>query len=70
MRVSMLYPRSLMSLLPPKSGRSITDRIKILLSLISKFSVNNSAQAIAVPPVATKSSTIAILSSFSIVVFV
>jgi hypothetical protein len=44
--------------LPPNEGKSIIVKIRILEFLTPKFSVNNSAHAIAVPPVATKSSTI------------
>ena len=56
--VSILKPFSLIKLLPPNSGKSMIVRIKILDSKILKFSVRSSAQAIAVPPVATRSSTI------------
>ena len=53
-------PFSLINELPPSSVKSIIDKIKISSLLTLKFSVNNSAHAIAVPPVATKSSTITI----------
>ena len=65
-----MYPVLAIRSLPPSSGKSITPRIRIFDSLILKFSVNNSAQAIAVPPVATKSSTITTLSELLKVVFV
>ncbi len=44
-------------------------KIRISEFLTLKFSVNNSAHAIAVPPVATKSSTITTFWLFPITVF-
>jgi hypothetical protein len=56
-------------LLPPRSGKSITANTRIFSFFTSKFSTRSSAQAIAVPPVAIRSSIITILSLTDIDVF-
>ena len=64
-----MYPSLTIRSLPPNLGKSITPKIRIFDFLILKFSVKSSAQAIAVPPVATKSSTMTTLSELLKVVF-
>jgi hypothetical protein len=44
----------MINLLPPAKGKSIKQRIKIFDFLTSKFSVNSSSQANAMPPVLTR----------------
>ena len=56
----MANPFSLIRALPPRSVKSIMLKIRMSSFLTLKFSVKSSAQAIAVPPVATRSSTITI----------
>ena len=57
-KCSTLYPASLIIALPPKSDKSIIATISISSLECSNSHVQKSAVAIAVPPVAIKSSTI------------